>query len=209
MASDKKRFPANTTLDTTTFLNDKKINGELYAYLQGISDYELIDLDKKEYVTYVSKKKMPAQTKVCEILGIKSPKTYRAHLNYLIEQGYVIEEVDKYILPLVEDFYFLIPLKTLQYLNDNCKEHVIKVYIYLGEKNRLSLARGSCYEFTLEELGQHTGIKVKNNSRAYEVLNNALDLLSNSGLIDYVSFFDGQMQKKKLLWFGLEHKTKE
>jgi hypothetical protein len=32
MAEDKKRFPANTTLDTTTFLNDKKVNGELYAY---------------------------------------------------------------------------------------------------------------------------------------------------------------------------------
>ena len=26
-----KRFPANVTLDTQTFLNDKKIDGELYA----------------------------------------------------------------------------------------------------------------------------------------------------------------------------------
>ena len=32
-----KRFPANTTLETATFLNDKKINGELYALLQGFS----------------------------------------------------------------------------------------------------------------------------------------------------------------------------
>lgn len=208
MASDKKRFPANTTLNTTTFLNDKKINGELYAYLQQVSDYELSDESKKEYTTYVLKKKLPTQAKMCETLGIKSPKTYRTHLNYLIEQGYVIDQDDRYVLPLMEDFYLLIPLKTLQYLNDNCKEHVIKVYVYLGEKYRSSLAKGSNYEFTLEELGQHTGIKVKNNSRAYEILNNALDLLSNSGLIDYVSYFDGQMQKKKLLLFGLEHKTK-
>jgi hypothetical protein len=49
------------------------------------------------------------------------------------------------------------------------------------------------YEFTLEELGAHVGIKVKNNSRAYEVINNALDLLENSGLIKYVSYFDGAM----------------
>jgi hypothetical protein len=30
---EEKRFPANTTLKDITFLNDKKINGELYAYL--------------------------------------------------------------------------------------------------------------------------------------------------------------------------------
>jgi hypothetical protein len=30
---EKKRIPADTTLETLTFLNDKKINGELYAYL--------------------------------------------------------------------------------------------------------------------------------------------------------------------------------
>jgi hypothetical protein len=30
---NQKRFPANTTLNTLTFLNDKKINGELYACL--------------------------------------------------------------------------------------------------------------------------------------------------------------------------------
>jgi hypothetical protein len=53
------------------------------------------------------------------------------------------------------------------------------------------LDKGIAYEFTLEELGNHIGIKVKNNSRGYEIINNALELLSNSGLIDYVSFFDG------------------
>jgi hypothetical protein len=45
----------------------------------------------------------------------------------------------------------------------------------------------------LEEIGEHTGIKVKNNSRGYEIINNALTLLYNSGMIDYVSYFDGQM----------------
>lgn len=44
----------------------------------------------------------------------------------------MIDKEDRYILPRKEDFYFLIPLKTLQYLNDNCKEHVIKIYVYLG-----------------------------------------------------------------------------
>ena len=47
------------------------------------------------------------------------------------------------------------------------------------------------YEFSSEELGDNNGLKVKNNSRAYEVINNALDLLANSELIDYVIYFDG------------------
>jgi hypothetical protein len=29
----QKRIPANTSLDIMTFLNDKNIDGELYAYL--------------------------------------------------------------------------------------------------------------------------------------------------------------------------------
>ena len=197
----KKRFPATTELNNLTFLNDKKVDGELYAYFQSLSKYE----DEK---TYVLKKDLPKQTDICEILGIKSPKTYRTHLLYLIEQGYIIEEEDKYILPRVEDIYFLIPLKTLQYLNDNCREHIIKIYIYLGQKYKFGLVKGSQYEFTLEEIGEHIGLKIKNNSRAYSVINNALDLLVNSRLIDYISFFDGQVQKKRLTEFSFDFKSK-
>lgn len=197
----KKRFPATTELNNLTFLNDKKVDGELYAYFQSLSKYE----NEK---TYVLKKDLPKQIDICEILGIKSPKTYRTHLLYLIEQGYIIEEEDKYILPRVEDIYFLIPLKTLQYLNDNCREHIIKIYIYLGQKYKFGLVKGSQYEFTLEEIGEHIGLKIKNNSRAYSVINNALDLLVNSGLIDYISFFDGQVQKKRLTEFSFDFKSK-
>lgn len=197
----KKRFPATTELNNLTFLNDKKVDGELYAYFQSLSKYE----NEK---TYVLKKDLPKQIDICETLGIKSPKTYRTHLLYLIEQGYIIEEEDKYILPRIEDIYFLIPLKTLQYLNDNCREHIIKIYIYLGQKYKFGLVKGSQYEFTLEEIGEHIGLKIKNNSRAYSVINNALDLLVNSGLIDYISFFDGQVQKKRLTKFSFDFKSK-
>ena len=145
---------------------------------------------------------------MCETLGIKSPKTLRGQFNYLIEQGYLIDEGDRYILPELENIYFLIPLNTLKYLNDNCKEHVIKIYVYLGQRYKWGEERGKEYEFTLEEIGNHIGLKIKNSSRGYEVVNNALDLLSNSGLIDYVTFFDGQSQKKKLVGFTYEHKTK-
>ena len=209
MKIDQKRFPADTSLKYQTFLNDKKVNGELYAYLQSLSEYEVIDKQENKYFVFIQKKNMPKQNIMCEILGIKSPKTLRTHLNYLIEQGYVQDAENKYVLPELEDIYFLIPLKTIQYLKDNCKEHVFKIYIYLGQRYKWALSNGTLYEFTLEELGNHIGLKIKNNSRGYEIINNALELLCNSGLVDYVSFFDGQMQKKKLTKFSFEYITKD
>lgn len=199
----RKRFPATTELESLTFLNDKKINGELYAIFQQLS-YAVKTEDGYETIVY--KQTIPKQSILCEKLGIKSPKTLKAHLDYLIKKGY-IQKLDNgdYLLPKKEDIYFLIPLDTLRYLNDNCKEHIIKIYVYLGQRYRYGLKKGFMYEFTSEELGEHIGIKVKNNSRGYQVINNALDLLCNSGLIDYCEYFDGTMQKKKLTKFSLEH----
>jgi len=70
--------------------------------------------DEGNHYTIVYKDKFPKQSIVCEKLGIKSPKTLRAHLNYLIEKGYVIltEEGD-YILPEMESMFFYIPLDTI------------------------------------------------------------------------------------------------
>lgn len=204
----QKRIPANTSLDILTFLNDKNIDGELYAYLQGLSMPKKREEDDG-YDTVVAKSDIPKQSIICEKLGIKSAKTYRAHLNYLIEKGYVEKrEDDSYLLPEMENIYFLIPLSTLQYLNDNCRDHVIKIYVYLGQRYKYALSCGKQYEFNLEELGEHIGIKVKNNSRGYEIINNALELLYNSGLIDYCEFFDGQAQRKKLTKFSFEHSVK-
>lgn len=152
---------------------------------------------------------MPTQKEMCDKLKIKSPKTLREHLKYLVEQGYLLPGDNKdvaYILPEIEDIYFLIPLDTLKYLNNNCKKHVIKIYVYLGQRYKMALNLGRQYEFTLEELGTHIGIEIKNHAKQYEVVNNALELLYNSGLIQYVSFFDGQMQKKKLISFSFEYK---
>lgn len=197
-----KRFPANTSLEELTFLNDKNIDGELYAYLQSFS----VPVQEGEcYLTVTAKKALPSQSQMCATLGIKSPKTLRNHMNYLIEKEYVhVLENGDYLLPEMENIYFLIPLHTLQYLNDNCREHIIKIYVYLGQRFKFALSQGRHYEFSLEELGDHIGIKVKNNSRGYEIVNNALNLLYNSGLIDYCSFFDGKSQKKKLTSFSFE-----
>ena len=68
----------------------------------------------------------------------------------------------------------MIPLRTLQFLNDTIKEQVIKVYIYLGQRWKFK----KDYVFTVKEVGQHIGVKVDNDSR----INNALLCLESIGL---------------------------
>lgn len=195
----QKRFPANTTLQQQTFLNDKKINGELYGLLQGLSEHDGTG-------TYVLKKKLPTQTKICEIIGIKSPKTLRVHLKYLIERDYVIEEKDKYYLPLSEDIYLLIPLDTVNYLNDNCKEHVYKIYIYLGQRWKWAQARKEPYCFSYREIGEHIGLSgIKENIMDRQI-KNALDMLYNSGLINFKSIQKGKTYYKELTDYSFVHK---
>ena len=53
MSTINKRFPADTTLKQETFLNNKKINAELYALLM---TYSLPDDQKR---TVVNKKDLP------------------------------------------------------------------------------------------------------------------------------------------------------
>lgn len=199
----QKRFPADTGLDNLTFLNDKNVNGELYGLFQSLSQCVV---DGNKYYTVVIKKRMPTQMNLCQQLGIKSPKTYRAHLQYLIDRGYILDEGDYYLLPNIENIFLLIPLNTLNYLKDNCRDHVIKIYIYLGQRYKYAQSQNKQYSFTLGELGEHVGLKVKSNSRSYEIINNALDLLYNSGLIKYVTHYENNMPIKKITEFNFEHK---
>lgn len=196
-----KRFPANTSLDENTFLNTRTINGELYAYLQSLS---IFGKNNKAIVRY---RDLPAQRIICERLKIKSPKTYRTHLNYLIDAGYVEEAENGYVLPEMENIYVLIPEDTLNYLCNNCQDHVIKIYIYLGQRYKYSKeVLNRDYEFSLDEIAQHLGLNITHNQKLYEVINNALELLSNSGLIEYCQYYDGKVRKKKLLSFNFEYK---
>lgn len=70
------------------------------------------------------------------------------YLKYLETNHYLQKEKDRYIILNPEDYFFQIPLDTLQYLLDTVKEMTIKVYIYLGTRYQQS----SSYLFTLKEL---------------------------------------------------------
>lgn len=192
-----KRFPADTTLTQATFLNDKKIDSELYAYLQGLS----YPNDKKE--TVVNKSTLPKQTDICGAIGIKSPKTLRVHLNYLLDTGYLEDCGDEYHLPNKEEIYFLIPLETTKFLHDCLTEKVVKVYIYLAQRWKY---KGNQYTFTVEDIAEHIGINLSGHSRNYEIINNALICLMNNGLIDFVEYYENKKPIKRLINFSLYYK---
>lgn len=197
----QKRFPANTVLDEVTFLNDKKVDGEFYALYQ---EYSMPVEENGEYITAVNKKDLPTQAVICSKLGIKSAKTYRSHRDYLVNSGYIIDEPGRYILPNKESIFLMIPLRTLQFLNDTIKEQVIKVYIYLGQRWKFK----KDYVFTVKEVGQHIGVKVDNDSRAYTLINNALLCLESIGLIKVENISENiggkPVPKKKLVNFTFE-----
>lgn len=200
----QKRFPATilSKKKELTFLSDKKIDGELYALFQGLSRVN------NEGDTYVIKFELPTQKDICDKIGCKSVKTYKAHLNYLIERGYVEDLEDRYVLPKKEDIYLLIPLETVKFFNDTATENVVKTYIYLAQRYKYALSLGKQYEFSLKEIGNHLGIKVENYKRGYETINNILVSLYNNGLIDYVVYFDGAVKKHKLTVLNFQYKNK-
>lgn len=192
-------MPADTQMQQLTFLNDKKINGELYALLMA---HSTPDETKR---TVVNKKDLPRQVDICSQIGLGSRSTLAAHLKYLIERGYVVEEGDKYYLPNQEEIYFMLPLTTLKFLNDTLKEQVIKIYLYLGQRWKY---KKNEYVFTIDEIATHIGIKLGNHARNYEIINNALICLKNNELIDYVEFYENEKPRKRLTNFSLTPKTK-
>lgn len=178
---------------------------------QALAESPFDDKGKKGK-TIVYKKNLPKQAEICEKLGIKSPKTIRAHLAQLIESGYLVEDEKNkcYVLPEKEDMYLLVPLNTSQYLWDNCKEHVVKLYVYLGQRFKYvqDIGKGY-YDFTMAELGEHIGVGVKNHTEAYRVLNNALLLLKNSGLIEYEEVYINKIPYRRLSNFSFIVKNME
>ena len=61
----------------------------------------------------------------------------------------------------------------------------------------------------MTELGEHIGVGVKNHTDAYRVLNNALLLLANSGLITYEEVYVNKIPYRRLSDFSFVVKNIE
>lgn len=202
MSVIEKHFPADTSMEMLTFLNNKNIDGRLYAYLQSksmpvkISDY---------YETRVDKFELGTQGEFCEAIQIKSPKTLRKHLNTLIETGYLRNEKDYYVLIQKEDIFFKMPLDTLRFIQNTIKEDVIKIYIYLGQRYKFAASQGTKYSFSIKEIVEHLGLSLNDKNRNF--VKDGLDALMNNELIRFVSYREGKAPRLRLVSFSYEYKT--
>lgn len=202
MSVIEKHFPADTSMEMLTFLNNKNIDGRLYAYLQSksmpvkISDY---------YETRVDKFELGTQGEFCEAIQIKSPKTLRKHLNTLIETGYLRNEKDYYVLIQKEDIFFKMPLDTLRFIQNTIKEDVIKIYIYLGQRYKFAASQGIKYSFSIKEIVEHLGLSLNDKNRNF--VKDGLDALMNNELIKFVSYREGKAPRLRLVDFSYEYKT--
>lgn len=160
--STKKSFPADTSLNYSTFLNDKKINGELYAYLLSQS-YG----DKDTGQTVVYKKNLPTQEQIGKILKC-SRNSIGNYLRYMKESRYLVEDNIRnlYILPKKEKIYFQVPQDTIKYLQETVREPVIKTYVYLGQRDQYKKQQhNDTYVFTLGEICEHLGMNSKSKKK--------------------------------------------
>lgn len=195
-----KTFPSNTTMDIKTFLNDDKIDGELYAYLLSISLGEKVD---GKGTTYIPIEDLPTQTKIAEILNYKSRQTVSSHMKYLEANGYLKKEEKRYIVINPEDYFFQVPLETVQYFVNTVKEFVVKIYIYLGTRYR----QKEDYNFTLKELASQLGINYSKTSSRSRI-SDALDVLTKIGLIKIQTQYINKKPTFVLTEFNLYIKDK-
>ena len=203
MKEIQKRFPAETTLERATFLNNKNIDGLLYAYFQNVSMPVCIDVENKIFETRVDKAFLPPQKDICAITRM-SVNTYRKRLATLLSTGYLIDMGEYYVLPQIEKQFLGIPLETLKFFLDTLKTDVVKVYIYLGQRFKYAQSMHTLYSFDKEEILDHLGWG--HSKSGYEFVNHALDALINNGLIRVVEYRNGKKPCLRLVEFNLNYR---
>lgn len=190
----EKHFPADTTKEKLTFLNNPKIDAELYAYLMAKSFPDPITKETRTY-----KKDLPSQTVIAtEILRYKSRNSVNNHLKALKEAEYLEDHGTYYTFPKKETIFFPINLGVLDFLRDVVKEPVLKTYIYLGQRFKY---KPNEYVFTNKEIAEHIGISYSNNSKT---ITNYLIALEKFGLIKIAYFYEGKTPQMRLIGFSCE-----
>lgn len=202
-----KRFPSDVSMKYTTFLNDSQVDAELYALLLHGSIIKEVDGKKRTYCPYENcTKKLIGQT-----LHISQP-TVRKKLQYLEDHNFIERESTKqttgYFLNIPEQFSISIPIETLTYFVNIFKENVIKVYLYLGIKQKWCQKEyHTNYNFTKEEVIEHCGIKMGRNRHAYKVVDSILDVLRDTGLCEVQTItIEGVLNPKLEVAFWTDRK---
>ena len=185
----KKTFPADTAKkeEYLTFLNDSKVDAELYALLLSYS-YGVPGNGQHGPETRVDKEDFPTQQQIANMLNkdgidLKTGKvnsisraTVNNHLQYLKKKGYLADCGNYYQIIQKEKMYFQMPLELVEFFINTVKPLVLKTYIYLGQRYKYKPG----YEFTIKEIAEHLGINYQWNHGA---IRSALIVLEDLGLI--------------------------
>lgn len=199
----KKRFPSDCkdkTENTKHFLNDKKINTQLYAYFQKASYAVDITNEKGEVIgqeTRVNVKDIPSQRKLATMIGefrqqddgtivfkhisrdklrddwkyLFSPSMSNVYCPYIR----LSEDGTYYILDDKERYGVLIPQPIIQYLVAGFSNYAIKVYLYLYTMN-------NWFQFKKQEEAKQQGKTLKATTQEEQ----AIQLTTNTTAIQSI-----------------------
>ena len=135
--------------------------------------------------TVIYKQNMPTGLEMAEHLTPKgnsqkvSKATANRHFKKLMDYGYIKKEKDYYEILNPEDSFLMVPLDTINFLLDNLRPHVFKTFIYLVQRNKFK----ENYEFTIQELAEHTGLSTTHRQSTNATLKNALLVLNKLNLV--------------------------
>ena len=170
------------------FMKDKMISDLLYSMLQSYSNW-----NKEENHRYIPKK-IIKKSKWAKALGISRP-TLDKRIGKLLEKEYLIDKEDYYILPNKGEYYFLVPVETLNYLINTANHNVIKIYCHLG---LLYKFYGDKAYYTQSKLLEVIGYD-KTDKNNHKTIKHILTSLKLNGLLVYTSENEGIITKERIL----------
>ena len=169
-------------------MKDKMISDLLYSMLQSYSNW-----NKEENHRYIPKK-IIKKSKWAKALGISRP-TLDKRIGKLLEKEYLIDKEDYYILPNKGEYYFLVPVETLNYLINTANHNVIKIYCNLG---LLYKFYGDKAYYTQSKLLEVIGYD-KTDKNNHKTIKHILTSLKLNGLLVSVSENEGIITKERIL----------
>ena len=170
------------------FMKDKMISDLLYSMLQSYSNW-----NKEENHRYIPKK-IIKKSKWAKALGISRP-TLDKRIGKLLEKEYLIDKEDYYILPNKGEYYFLVPVETLNYLINTANHNVIKIYCHLG---LLYKYYGNKAYYTQSKLLEIIGYD-KTDKNNHKTIKHILTSLKLNGLLVTTSENEGIITKERIL----------
>ena len=169
------------------FMKDKMISDLLYSMLQSYSNW-----NKEENHRYIPKK-IIKKSKWAKALGISRP-TLDKRIGKLLEKEYLIDKEDYYILPNKGEYYFLVPVETLNYLINTANHNVIKIYCHLG---LLYKFYGDKAYYTQSKLLEVIGYD-KTDKNNHKTIKHILTSLKLNGLLVSTSENEGIITKERI-----------